>query len=277
MRHAELAQLGEQPHRARQRPPLGQQLAKQLAVTHLQRLGLVGRELTPCLASRGAGEQPAAHPDAAMDPPAVDRDARLRERTLPGEDVRVDGVHQRAVQVEDQPRAHSLRAYTRSDGARRSSPSRPFRARRRRGARAGARALPRDGHRPGPARRPDRRRRLDLDRDDAVQPEPARARRPRGRRRHARGRRPTRVQHDRRLRQPVAGDSGDARVADLARGDRRLDRADGARARLRRARLPRRLRQDRAGRADGARAGRQAGRRALQRPDARRDRCTAAR
>ena len=50
------------------------------------------------------------------------------------------------------------------------------------------------------------------------------------------------------------GDAGHARVADLARGDRRLDRADGARARLRRARLHRRLRQDRSRRADGARA-----------------------
>ena len=47
--------------------------------------------------------------------------------------------------------------------------------------RAGARALPRDGHRPGAARRPDRRHRLDLDADDAVQPEPARARRARRR------------------------------------------------------------------------------------------------
>ena len=55
--------------------------------------------------------------------------------------------------------------------------------------------------------------------------------------------RPARLQHDRGLRQPVAGNAGDARVADLARGDRRLDRADGARARLRRRRLPRRLRQ----------------------------------
>ena len=57
---------------------------------------------------------------------------------------------------------------------------------------------------------------------------------------------------------------------DLARGHRRLDRADGPRARLRRARVPRGLRQDGARRADGARARRQAGGRALQRPDARR-------
>ena len=78
------------------------------------------------------------------------------------------------------------------------------------------------------------------------------------------------VQHDRGLRQPVPGHAGDARVARLARGDRRLDRADGDRARLRRARLHRRLRQDDAGGADGARPDRQARGPALQRPAARR-------
>ena len=82
-------------------------------------------------------------------------------------------------------------------------------------------------------------------------------------------RRPAPVQHDRGLRQPVAGHAGHARLADLARGDRRLDRADDDRARLRRAALHRRLRQDDAGRADGARARGQAGAAALQRPAAR--------
>ena len=140
-------------------------------------------------------------------------------------------------------------------------PSRAGRARGRSRAGAGTGALPRHGNRSGAPRRPDHRRRLDVDGDDAVQPRPARARRPRrrGRDRGRRGR--ARLQHDRRLGQPVAGDARDARVADLARGDRRLDRADGARARLRRPRLPGRLRQDGAGRADGARARRQAGRR----------------
>ena len=83
-------------------------------------------------------------------------------------------------------------------------------------------------------------------------------------------RRGARVQHDRGLRQSVAGDARDAGLADLARGDRGLDRADGARPRLRRSCLPRRLRQDRACSPDGARACRQACRRSLQRSDARR-------
>ena len=107
-----------------------------------------------------------------------------------------------------------------------------------------------------------------MDRDDAVQPQSTRARGARRGGSRGRRRRRARVQHDRSLRQPVAGDTGHACLVDLARGDRRLDRADGARARFRRSRLPRRLRQDRACGVDGARTRRQAGCRPLQRPDA---------
>ncbi len=157
----------------------------------------------------------------------------------------------------------------RGNGTGGASPSGAGRAGRRRRARPCAGPLPRDGDRPGAPRRPDHRRRLDVDGHDAVQPEPARSRRSGERGRHRRRRRPARLQHDRRLGQPVSGDTRNARLADLARGDRRLDRADGARARLRRPRLPGRLRQDRPGRVDGTGAGRQAGRRALRRADAR--------
>ena len=97
------------------------------------------------------------------------------------------------------------------------------------------RALPLDGHRSRPARRADRRDRRDLDRHDAVQPQPARAVRRRGSGRRRGRRRGAAVQHDRGLRQPVPGHARHARVARLARGDRGLDRADGDRARLRRA------------------------------------------
>jgi hypothetical protein len=37
-----------------------------------------------------------------MDPPAVDRHADLRERTLPGDDVCVHGVDECSVEVEDE-------------------------------------------------------------------------------------------------------------------------------------------------------------------------------
>ena len=142
-------------------------------------------------------------------------------------------------------------------------------ARRPRGPGRRALALPRDGHRPGAPGRADRGHRRHVDRHDAVQPQPPRALGRGGARGDDGGRRAAPVQHDRGLRQPDAGHARDARLAGLARADRRLDRADGRGARLRRAGVHRRLRQDGAGRADGARPHRQAGARDLQRPDAR--------
>ena len=68
----------------------------------LDLLGLLGRERPPDLARDGAGEQAAAHPDPPVDAPAVDRHPRLVERALPREDVRVDRVDERAVEVEDE-------------------------------------------------------------------------------------------------------------------------------------------------------------------------------
>jgi hypothetical protein len=44
----------------------------------------------------------AAHPDPAVNPPAVDRQAELGERALPGEDVHIDRVDEGAVEVEDE-------------------------------------------------------------------------------------------------------------------------------------------------------------------------------
>ena len=75
------------------------------------------------------------------------------------------------------------------------------------------------------------------------------------------------VQHRLGLRRRLHGHRGDAGLARLARGDRRLDRARRARAPARRPGLPGRLRQDDPGRGDGARAPRPAGPRALQRLD----------
>ena len=100
-----------------------------------------------------------------------------------------------------------------------------------------------------------------------MQPEPAGAGAARQARHPRRGRDPDGVQHDRRLGRRLDGDGGDARVARLTRGDRRLDRARRARASLRRARLPRRLRQDDPGGSDGAGAARPPRARALQRLD----------
>jgi hypothetical protein len=107
------AEVGQQLHRAGERPSLGQDLAVELAVAALDRLGLLVGEGTPDLTCRGPGEEAAAHADAAVDPPAVDRESDFGERSLPGEHVRVDGVDERAVQVEDE---RPLRAVHPKDG-----------------------------------------------------------------------------------------------------------------------------------------------------------------
>ena len=100
----------------------------------------------------------------------------------------------------------------------------------------------------------DRRHRQHLDRHDAVQLQPAPARRE-GRRGRAQGRRHADgVQHHRHQRRHHHGHRGHEDLAHLARADRRLDRALHARLHVRRARLPRRLRQDDPGGVDGARA-----------------------
>ena len=103
-----LPQVGEQVDRAGQRPPVGEQLAEDPPVPPLERLGLLRRQLPPHLARDGAREEAAAHPDPPVDPPPVDRHPLLRQRALPREDVRVDGVDERPVEIEDQRRHESL-------------------------------------------------------------------------------------------------------------------------------------------------------------------------
>ena len=102
MRDFRFAQAAEQRDCAGQRSPIGKQLAEQLAVPALQGLGLRRRQVVADLARHRAGEQAPAHPDAAVDAPAVDRHAGFVERLLPGEDVGVDRVDQRSVEIEDE-------------------------------------------------------------------------------------------------------------------------------------------------------------------------------
>jgi hypothetical protein len=106
VRDASRVQLPEQVASARQRATPRQQLAEDLAVTGLDRAGLILGDRAPEFARDGAREEPAAHADAAVDAPAVDRHVALRERSLPSEHVGVDGVDERAVEVEDQ-RGHA--------------------------------------------------------------------------------------------------------------------------------------------------------------------------
>ena len=100
------------------------------------------------------------------------------------------------------------------------------------------------------------RHRQHLDRDDAVQLQPARARRSREGRDSRRRRHAARVQHDRDQRRDLDGHRGDEGLAGQPRGDRRLDRARRARLSVRRGRRAGRLRQDDSRRGDGAFAAR---------------------
>jgi hypothetical protein len=97
-----LPKRGQQLDRSRQRPSLGQDLLEDLAMPALEYGGLLVGQAAADLARNGPREQPAAHPDAPVDPPPIDRMTALEQRALPGEDVRVDGVHEGPVEVEDQ-------------------------------------------------------------------------------------------------------------------------------------------------------------------------------
>ena len=99
---------------------------------------------------------------------------------------------------------------------------------------------------------PDRRDRQHLDRGDALQLPPPRARRARQGGRPRRRRHPARVQLDRDLRRDHDGHRGDEDLAGQPRGDRRLDRADRARLPVRRRDRALRLRQDDPRLRDGA-------------------------
>ena len=99
-----LAQLGQQRRRARQRRGARAAARGTARRGASAALGVLAGELVAELARDGAGEQAAAHADPAVDAPAVDRHPALGERPLPGEDVRVDGVDERAVEIEHEGR-----------------------------------------------------------------------------------------------------------------------------------------------------------------------------
>ena len=102
------AEVGEQLARARQRAPLGEQLAEDPAPWRCWIASVSSAESSrPTSRATAAREQAAAHPDPPVDPPAVDRHPLLGERALPGEDVRVDRVDQRPVEIEDQGPRHA--------------------------------------------------------------------------------------------------------------------------------------------------------------------------
>src|SRR5262245_56219089 len=106
MGHPESTELREQLCGFRERTPLGEELSEELSVARLHRLDLVRRQRSTDLARHRAREETSAHSHSAVYAPAIDRQLDLCKGALPGEDVRVDRVDERPVQVEDQ-RRHS--------------------------------------------------------------------------------------------------------------------------------------------------------------------------
>ena len=101
-RDAVRAQRVEQLDRATQRPARRRELPVEHAVARLQPLRLHQVDLRADLGRRLLRQQVAAHPEAPVDPPAVDGEIDLCEGHLPGHDVRIDRVDERPVEVEDQ-------------------------------------------------------------------------------------------------------------------------------------------------------------------------------
>ena len=83
VRHTQLAEVTEQRHRPGEWASLRQDLPENIAVALLEEARLFDSERAPDLTRHRPREEPAAHPDAPMNPPAVDRHTRLGERELP--------------------------------------------------------------------------------------------------------------------------------------------------------------------------------------------------
>jgi hypothetical protein len=75
-----------------------------LRVPPLEPRGFVRGHAVTGLSEQRVGEEPAAHPDAAMDAPHRQLDTGVLERLPPREHVLVHAVHQRAVEIEEQRR-----------------------------------------------------------------------------------------------------------------------------------------------------------------------------
>jgi hypothetical protein len=75
-------------------------LVVEIGVEPLQLGYTLWRELGAGLSEECVDEEAAAHPDVPVDLPDGQLHAAALQRLAPGEDVLVDAVHERAVQVE---------------------------------------------------------------------------------------------------------------------------------------------------------------------------------
>ena len=108
---ARARQRGEQFARTGQRSNRSGLLLKGERVSLAQPLDQCSVDLEARLAQKLMREEAAAHPDLAVDAPHGQLDAFRVERALPGEDVLIDAVDERAVEIEQEARidAHESR------------------------------------------------------------------------------------------------------------------------------------------------------------------------
>src|SRR4051812_47012139 len=102
MKNAGLAKELQELDRAGQRGWSWQELPIGVPVAPLEPLGLLASKLASEFPGHGAREQAAAHADAAVDAPPVDLHLGFAERPLPGEDMSINGVHERSVEIKDE-------------------------------------------------------------------------------------------------------------------------------------------------------------------------------
>src|SRR5262245_39899437 len=72
--------------------------------------GFFRADLSAQFASSRTREEPAAHSNPAMDPPAIDRQPCFSQSALPGENVSIDSVDQCAIKIKDE-RSHEFSLY----------------------------------------------------------------------------------------------------------------------------------------------------------------------
>jgi hypothetical protein len=107
VRDTRLPQGAEHFDHARQRPGQRHDLAEEYPMTPVNGFCFLCRERATAFALREADDQCPARPDLTVQPVAVHGHPRFVQGDLPGEHVPVDGIGQRAVQIEDQ-RVHGV-------------------------------------------------------------------------------------------------------------------------------------------------------------------------
>jgi hypothetical protein len=68
-------------------------------------------DLVACFSKQGIDEEPASHANAAVNAPHGEFDTCLVKRLAPGEDMLIDAVHERAIEIEEEGNARGIRMF----------------------------------------------------------------------------------------------------------------------------------------------------------------------